>query len=149
MTFDQKAQRLAQIMLFVLFLGLTSATAAAGQTTGDRILGTWTDETESMEIKFEQCADAYCASITSIEDGSDHEDVHNRNSSLRDRPLVGLRIINGLRYQGDEWSGGTMYVPKKGIHVGVKLSMTKPGELRMTVSKLFFRRQATWTRTTR
>ena len=149
MTYGQKLRRRPPVTLLILFIGFTSTTSSFGQRAGDRIVGTWTNETKTMEISFEQCADTYCAFIASVEEGSEQEDVHNPDPSLRHRSLIGLRIITGLAYEHDEWSDGTMYVPTKGIHVGVKLTLTAPDELRMTVSKLFLRRKATWTRAAR
>lgn len=145
-TYCRVLRRMQPVTLLILSVVLAAATTSFAQSAGDRIVGTWTNETKDMEITFERCGDAYCALVTSLE-GSEREDVFNPNPTLRDRPLVGLPIITGLIYRDGEWTGGTMYVPRKGIQVDVSLRLTGPEALVMTVRKLFLRRKAMWTRT--
>ncbi len=43
-------------------------------------------------------------------------DKHNPDPALRNRKLVGLEILNGLRYDADShtWEGGTIYDAQHG-----------------------------------
>jgi uncharacterized protein (DUF2147 family) len=42
-------------------------------------------------------------------------DIQNPEESLRDRPLRGLTILSGFRYEGDgRWDGGRVYDPNSG-----------------------------------
>ena len=42
-------------------------------------------------------------------------DEKNPESSLRDRPLIGLEIFSGFQYAGDgRWKGGKIYDPNSG-----------------------------------
>jgi len=42
-------------------------------------------------------------------------DEKNPDPALRDRPLVGLNLFAGFKYDGDgRWSGGTIYDPNSG-----------------------------------
>ncbi len=42
-------------------------------------------------------------------------DTQNPEESLRDRPLRGLTILSGFRYEGDgRWDGGRVYDPNSG-----------------------------------
>jgi uncharacterized protein (DUF2147 family) len=41
-------------------------------------------------------------------------DRHNPDSALRERPLVGLTIMSGLRYDDGKWKSGRIYSPDNG-----------------------------------
>ena len=42
------------------------------------------------------------------------KDTHNKNKALRDRPLLGLLIIDGLKWNGERWDEGKVYDPDTG-----------------------------------
>ena len=76
-------------------------------------------------------------------------DVHNPDPGLRDRPLVGLGIFAGFRYDGDgEWSGGTIYDPNSGNTYRCTLRVVDENALNVRgyIGIPLFGRTETWTR---
>lgn len=63
--------------------------------------------------------------------GQTRRDIHNPDEALRQRPLEGLTIANGLKYDGGSWSGGLIYDPASGNTYRCKLDLVKEGFLRV------------------
>jgi uncharacterized protein (DUF2147 family) len=47
---------------------------------------------------------------------------------LKDKPVVGMQIIWGMKQDGDEWKGGKILDPKTGKVYGCKLHVTDNGQ---------------------
>lgn len=88
--------------------------------------------------------------------GSEHagepkRDLENPDPALRDRPVLGLPILEGFTYEGDgTWSGGTIYDPANGKTYKAKLSLDGAGDdtldVRGYVGVPLFGRTTTWKR---
>ena len=49
------------------------------------------------------------------EKGEKKTDKNNPDESLHDRGIIGLNIVEGFKYDGDnKWKSGTIYDPNKG-----------------------------------
>lgn len=128
-----------------LLLIAATATLNAQPAGGDRILGTWVTPNGASTIEIVKCGDAYCGSIKSMSKPANDE--HNPDASLRKRPLLGVRILNGFKYEGaDTWSGGTLYGPERGKEVSSKLVLTSAGSLEIKVNAGMAHKTITWTR---
>lgn len=45
----------------------------------------------------------------------DHKDIHNPDKNLRQRSLLNIPILSGLKYETDsKWSNGSVYLPTTG-----------------------------------
>ena len=76
-------------------------------------------------------------------------DVNNPDPMLRSRPLIGLELFKGFRYDGDgEWSGGTIYDPNNGKTYRCKLKLVGPDALKVRgfIGISLIGRSETWTR---
>ena len=76
-------------------------------------------------------------------------DVHNPEPALRDRPLVGLEIFSGFKYDGDgAWSGGFIYDPNSGNTYRCKITLLDPDTLKVRgfIGVALFGRTETWKR---
>ena len=76
-------------------------------------------------------------------------DVNNPDPMLRSRPLIGLELFDGFRYEGDgEWSGGTIYDPNNGKTYSCKLKLTGPDTLKVRgfIGISLIGRSETWKR---
>ena len=76
-------------------------------------------------------------------------DVHNPDPALRDRPLVGLELFSGFKYDGDgAWSGGFIYDPNSGNTYRCKIKLLDPDTLKVRgfIGVALFGRTETWTR---
>lgn len=63
----------------------------------------------------------------------------------KDRPIVGLEIIRGMKADGNEWSGGTILDPESGKVYDCKLWL-QDGVLKVRGYVAFFFRTQTWHR---
>ena len=76
-------------------------------------------------------------------------DKHNEDPVLRDRPLMGLQILDGFsRKDASRWRGGTVYNPKDGNTYRSKLTLKAPDHLRVQGCVLFLCRTQDWYRAT-
>ena len=76
-------------------------------------------------------------------------DVHNPDPALRLRPLIGLELFEGFRYEGDgEWSGGTIYDPNNGKTYSCQLKLIGPDTLKVRgyIGISLIGRSETWKR---
>lgn len=108
-------------MLFCL------ATVANGQTAGaDRVLGLWLTEKADARVRIERVGDRYQGTIVWLKEpqypadddqgmaGRIKVDRENPQQDRRARPIIGLRIVAGFRFDGEEWRDGTIYDPENG-----------------------------------
>ena len=102
-------------LMLLLVLVLVAKFNADAQS--DEIVGVWlTDEGKSQIRIFKATNDKYYGEIAWMRDDPQKKDTNNPDLSLRDRPLMGLRILNGFSYNNDKnyWEGGTIYDPDNG-----------------------------------
>lgn len=78
-------------------------------------------------------------------------DIHNPDEALRDRPIVGLRLLEGFHPEGPgRWSGGRIYDPNNGKSYRCKLELEDGGKtlkIRGYVLTPLFGRTTRWQRT--
>lgn len=100
-----------------LSLGLfVSATFAASP------VGLWYAEGGAAEVQIVPCANALCGKVVWLrsplgEDGCELRDDNNPDLNARNRTIVGLEVLSGLKQadgQGSVWTGGTIYDPSTG-----------------------------------
>jgi len=123
---------------------LLLAPPAAGQRSID---GIYLDQGGYVEITVGRCGNGRCGEITRIvrrKPGEPDRDVHNDNPALRDRPLVGIEILQGLRWNDGAWRG-EVYNPEDG---GTYRAVVRPGRggtLDVQGCVTLFCRTVTWT----
>ncbi len=69
--------------------------------------------------------------------------------ALKDRPIVGLDIMRGLKQDGSEWTGGTIVDPEDGSEYNVKIALANDGKelnVRGFIGFSLFGRTQTWLR---
>ncbi len=149
------------LAVFCFFSAAASAAQPANAAHGDDILGMWQNEERDAIIEVYQCGGEYCGRIAwmktpvyPLEDprgraGQPRMDDNNPDPGLRNRPIAGLRIMEGFIFDGkDQWQRGTVYDPKNGKTYKGKISLAAPDVLRLRGYVLFsfFGRTTTWTR---
>jgi uncharacterized protein (DUF2147 family) len=76
-------------------------------------------------------------------------DVKNPDPALRGRPLVGLELFKGFRYDGNgAWSGGSIYDPNNGKTYSCKITLVGPDTLKVRgfIGIALIGRTETWKR---
>ncbi len=78
-------------------------------------------------------------------------DRENPDKSLQSRPIIGLLIMKGVKFDGEEqWTGGTVYNPESGKELKCKLRLIDKSTLavRSFVGISLFGRTEEWVRCT-
>ena len=71
------------------------------------------------------------------------------NGDLKDKPVIGMTIMTGLKRDGDEWDGGTILDPDSGNVYSAKLHLDDGGrklEVRGYLGISLLGRSQTWVR---
>lgn len=136
--------------LAILLLGC-AASAVAADSAGppgaqpSAIVGDWLVASRDAVIRIEQVGNEYQGYILwqlhdtyGPEDGSDLNgkivtDRHNPNPALRDRPLTGLRLLTGLKFDpaNQEWKGGHVYNSDNGHTYNCLVRLLGPNRLQL------------------
>lgn len=138
---------------------LLSTTTVLGAGTGD-ILGIWKTELDESKVEVYRCGETICGKIVWLKrpvytNGSDGQvgtpiiDRKNPDPNLRNRPLIGLQIMQGFNNLDETtWGNGTLYDPKSGKSYRGKIHLAAPDrlELRGFIGIPLFGRTSVWTR---
>lgn len=146
------------LRLFAAFL--LAASGAIANDDGNRIVGLWATEKAEAHVEISRREDGYHGTIVWLKEPFfSEDDVHgmggrpktdreNPDPALRERLIVGLEILQGLRYAGDRrWIDGTIYDPETGETYRCTLQLMDDGRLdvRGYVGISLFGRTTEWT----
>lgn len=127
--------------------------AQENQKEADAILGEWLTEEGTSKVEIYKCGEEYCGKISWLKepekDGKPKVDELNPEERLRNEPLLGLTIMRGFAYDGDNlWKSGKIYDPKSGNDYSAKVTLVDEHnlELRGYVLMPLFGRTSKWTR---
>ncbi len=142
---------LAAVLLLASALPLCAP--AQDSAAAKAILGQWLTAEGTSKIEIFQCGEEYCGRIAWLKeperDGKPRVDENNPDQNLKSRPLLGLEILRGFTWDGEDvWKGGKIYDPKSGNDYSAKMTLVSPNklELRGYVLMPLFGRTETWTR---
>ena len=93
----------------------------------------------------------YAKVVKILERGKENANCKECKGPLKDQPIVGMQIINGLTgKEGNEYSGGTILDPENGQTYRCKIWLDEdnPNELLVRGYLAFFYRTQTWIRIT-
>ncbi|MEW5724515.1 MAG: DUF2147 domain-containing protein [Thermodesulfobacteriota bacterium] len=145
-------KKLPLILMVVLFLVPTLGALALAQD-GDAVLGKWTVAGGKAIIEIYKCKDKYCGKIIGLRepknpDGTDKLDVNNPDESKRTRPLMGLVLLWGLKYVGDnKYEDGGIYAADTGKTYNSKMTLKGDQlDVRGFMGISLLGRTDTWTR---
>lgn len=147
------------LLLAVLLAFLGVATAAAAATPANGIAGTWLTNDGTSKVRITESGGVYDGHVVWLKDptfpaddaggmaGKPKVDRQNPDPALRNRPVMGLVVLAGLRAAGDNaWDGGTIYTPATGKSYPCKATVAADGTLKLTVGGGVFGRTIAWTR---
>jgi uncharacterized protein (DUF2147 family) len=131
-------------------IGLALAGGAAaqpGQTPG--IEGKWLTDDGKAVVVIDHCGEEICGKIATVLDRRSNVptvDIENPDRRLRNRPIVGLKVLSGFRAAGESWRGGKAYDPKTGRSYRSTLALDGARRLVVTGCILFICRSMIWQR---
>ena len=90
-----------------------------GATFAQDVIGKWKLETGTAIVEVYKSGDVYNGKIVWLEkpteaDGTPAVDKNNPDKNLRSRKLIGLNMLSGLKKNGGEYTGGSIYDPANG-----------------------------------
>ena len=90
---------------------------------------------------------ALSGKIVELLEGASEKTCSKCEGDLKDKPLVGMKILWGLKKEGDEWTGGKIFNPADGGTYTSKARLTDGGKtLDVTGKWMFFSREQKWQR---
>jgi uncharacterized protein (DUF2147 family) len=106
--------------------------------------GVWLSQSGDTKVRIARCGAELCGTIVWAKSGG--KDAKNPDPALRDRPLVGLRMMYGMRASGETYSGKLYnYTDGKTYNGHLKLLAGDRLDLSGCVMGVFCKHQ-TWTR---
>jgi uncharacterized protein (DUF2147 family) len=122
------------------------------------ILGVWQTEGGESRVEIFMCGEKFCGRIIWLQNpihmgneviSAPIIDRKNPDPALRNRPVLGLIILNGFIAEGENtWGSGTCYDPKSGKTYRGKIYLIAPNKLvlRGYIGIPLFGRSSVWTR---
>jgi uncharacterized protein (DUF2147 family) len=117
-------------------------------------LGTWFTEGNESQVRISNCGDALCGALVWFKEPNDPKtgkpkiDDENADPKKRNRPLLGVQIVLGLKPSGtpDQWKG-EVYNPKDGNTYTGFFTITGPDTAELKGCALgFICKSQIWTR---
>jgi uncharacterized protein (DUF2147 family) len=127
-----------KLLFVVLVFFLAAPVISSGP---NDVLGMWKTEGDRSRIELYKCGDNICGKVawlreprfTRSRDGPVGEvklDLRNPDEALRTRHILGLQVIEGLTYVGDNtWEKGLCYDPKSGNSYKCKMRFVAPDRI--------------------
>ncbi len=85
--------------------------------------------------------------IVELLEGASEKTCSKCEGDLKDKPLVGMRILWDLKKEGDEWTDGKIFNPTDGGTYTSKAKLSDGGKtLEVTGKWMFFSKQQQWQR---
>ena len=139
------------ILAFITMLSFS----AYSQNKADDIIGIWlTGGKEPAKIQVYKSGEKYYGKIIWLknptENGKQRVDANNPDEAKRSNPIIGLVMLTGFRFDGDEeWKGGSIYDPESGKTYSSYMYLKDRNTLKVRgyVGISLFGRTEVWTRT--
>jgi uncharacterized protein (DUF2147 family) len=116
-------------------------------------LGLWRNGTGKGHIQIFKNGGKYHGKIVWLMDAKDEAgkpkvDKKNEDPNLRDRPLIGLIMLQNFVYQDGKWENGRIYNPSDGKEYKAYLKLQNPNTLQVRgyVGISLLGKTDTWTR---
>ncbi|WP_234734349.1 DUF2147 domain-containing protein [Tellurirhabdus bombi] len=105
-------------------------------TNPDAVVGTWLNGTKRGHIQIYKQGNKYFGKLIWLKDPNDpatnkpKTDTKNPNPALRNRALMGLDVMKGFIYDGDNvWDEGKIYNPEDGKEYSCKMTLKNANTL--------------------
>jgi len=102
--------------------------AAAYAQTAEDALGVWENPENKSHTEFYKCGDGVCGKIVKVVDGQKTDDK-NPDPAKRNRPIVGLVIMQGAKKTGPNKWAGQIYIRAEGKTYSGSLTVKSKTEL--------------------
>ncbi len=156
--------KLLKVKLLVLFGLLLFSVVSIASVEGDRLLAFWFTEDDNATVEIYREDDAYFGRIVALKNplyaddtttgmaGQPKVDLNNPDLDKQSRPIVGLNLLRGFIYIGDnKWRKGKIYDPGNGKDYDCNIKLKDDGSLslRCYIGFSLFGRTTIWRPTTK
>ena len=110
------------------------ALAAAAAASPDAVVGQWMTETRHGIVEITRCGPSICGKLLTSDGIAANpalKDVNNKNAGLRGRPLKGIMMLGGFKWDGGVWDDGTIYNAEDGKTYDARISITDANTLKL------------------
>ena len=129
-----------------VLLGLAMASGRASAQAAEDAFGVWLNPENQSNVEFYRCGEGLCAKVTKVSDGQKTDDK-NPDAAKRNRPIVGLVIMEGAKKSGDNKWSGTLYNRADGKSYSGTITVKSKSMLDLSgCVALVVCRTTTWTR---
>ncbi|MBC7485556.1 MAG: DUF2147 domain-containing protein [Cytophagaceae bacterium] len=140
--------------LLLLLGAVCLASFAFIHSSEEQITGEWLTSNKKAKIKIFKKNEKYYGTISWIleplKDGKPKVDSNNPDAAKRNQPLMGLILLTGFKYAGDnEWEDGHIYDPEEGKTYSCNMELKDNGKtlhVRGYVGISLIGRTDVWTR---
>lgn len=133
-------------------VGLAAAVALSGPARALDVGGVWEVEDGDVHVQIWPCGESLCGDIVWLKapldrGGRPQLDAVNEDRRLRDRPLMGVELLEGFRRTAtNRWEGGRIYNPKDGQTYRVDVEVLSADTLKVRGCQLVFCGEEFWRR---
>ncbi len=110
--------------LFLLFFFSSILVKAQSE---NAIIGIWYNTEKTAKVEILKKGSAFIGKIAWLKDpnpgGKPGVDKFNPDPKLKSRPLMGLNLLEGLKFDSGMWEDGTIYDPKTGKTYSCQLTL--------------------------
>lgn len=94
--------------ILVCAMLLLGSICVFAQNKADQVVGIWQTQEKDGTMQVYACGNKYCGKLLKgsdivNSDGSSKKDVENPDPNLRSRDIVGMRILKGLVFDGEQY----------------------------------------------
>jgi uncharacterized protein (DUF2147 family) len=140
---------LKKILALIIFYGVHFSLFSQSS---DSIVGKWYNTEKDAQVEIYQEGSKFFGKIVWLQDptenGKPKVDKNNDDKSKRERPIMGMKLLNNFEYKGSIWENGTIYDPKNGKTYSciIKKKDNKTLEVRGYVGISLVGRTVEWTK---
>jgi uncharacterized protein (DUF2147 family) len=147
---DARAQVRAQVTPATPAQTLQAPLQASPSQTVPTHRGQWMTEGGKSRVEVSDCGPQICAKIVWLKDPNDDKgkplhDGYNKNTPLRNRPILGLPLFDNMRPAKAGWEG-KVYNPEEGDWFDVTVWLASPDKINIKGCVLFICETHNWTR---
>jgi uncharacterized protein (DUF2147 family) len=112
---------------------LLSFSVSSFATEADEVLGVWWSLEQKTKVQISKNDNIYYGRIIAVRpESKDLLDTHHPDESLRTRQVLGLEILSGFKFDGDDtWEKGSIYDPENGKTYKCKMWFDKKDVLKI------------------
>lgn len=115
------------------------------------IVGQWYNTEKDAKIEISKEGDRFFGKVVWLQEPTENNkpklDKNNSDKDKRNRPIMGMRLLDNFEHKNGAWENGVIYDPKNGktYSCTIKMKNSKTLEVRGYIGVSFIGRTVEWT----